>query len=154
MGQFAPERVFGALQAAGADYVTVGGMALIAHGVVRATLDVDLIPDPDAANLLRLAEALDALGGRPRGEPETSITPELLALDANMRFDTDAGQVDVLAAEIYRRLYPDLRKRAVRVDLGEVDVIVVSRADLIRLKAGSGRDRDLLDIGDLLALDE
>lgn len=31
---------------------------------------------------------------------------------------------------------------------------VVSRNDLIRLKAATGRDRDLLDIGDLLALDE
>jgi hypothetical protein len=33
-------------------------------------------------------------------------------------------------------------------------VRVASRNDLIRLKAGSGRDRDLLDIGDLLALEE
>ena len=52
------------------------------------------------------------------------------------------------------RLYPDLRSRALSVDLDGVAVVVASRNDLIRLKAGTGRDRDLLDIGDLLALDE
>lgn len=33
-------------------------------------------------------------------------------------------------------------------------VVVASRNDLIRLQAGTGRDRDLLDIGDLIGLDE
>jgi predicted nucleotidyltransferase len=90
----------------------------------------------------------------PHGEPETAVTPELLARDANMRFDTDAGQLDVLTSELYRRLYPELRTRAVVVDLDGVEIVVVSRNDLIRLKAGTGRDRDVLDIGDLLALEE
>jgi hypothetical protein len=74
---------------------------------------VDLIAGPEPANLGRLADAISSLGGVPHGEPQTEVTAELLARDANMRFDTDAGQL-----------------------------------------AGSGRDRDLLDMGDLLALDE
>ena len=154
MSPFAPERIFSALGDAGADYVTVGGIAVMAHGVVRATIDVDLIPAADPENLRRLAEALSTLGAKPRGEPDTAITAELLQRDANMRFDTSAGQVDVLAATAYRELFPDLRARAVVISVGNVDVVVASRADLIRLKAGTGRDRDLLDIGDLLALDE
>jgi predicted nucleotidyltransferase len=71
-----------------------------------------------------------------------------------MRFQSRAGQIDVLADELYRRVYPDLRARAIEVDVNGQPVVVVSRNDLIRLKAGTGRDRDLLDIGDLLALDE
>lgn len=126
----------------------------MAHGVVRATLDVDLIPAGDKENLQRLAEALDALGATPHGEAETPVSTRLLERDANMRFDTSAGQVDVLASAAYGDLYPDLRARAEVIALEEVDVIVASRADLIRLKAATGRDRDLLDIGDLLALDE
>jgi len=57
-------------------------------------------------------------------------------------------------ADQYRWLYPELRSRAIDVDVDGLSVVVVSRNDLIRLKAGTGRDRDLLDIGDLLALDE
>ena len=154
MSEFRPADVFAALRDARADYVTVGGIAVVAHGVVRATIDVDIVPSPNAENRERLAAALGALGAQPAGAPGVTITRSLLDRDANMRFDTDAGQVDVLAAEQYRRLYPDLRARALEVEVDGVSIVVASRNDLIRLKAGTGRDRDLLDIGDLLALDE
>lgn len=143
-----------ALAEARVEYVAVGGVALIAHGVVRSTLDLDIVPDPAESNLDRLEQALAALGGAPHGEADTHVTVELLRRAANMRFDTGAGQLDLLLADQYRRLYPDLRRRAVTVGFEGIEVIVVSRNDLIRLKAGTGRDRDLLDIGDLLALDE
>lgn len=41
---FAPERLVAALNGAGADYVIVGGLAVGAHGVVRATRDLDVVP--------------------------------------------------------------------------------------------------------------
>ena len=152
--EFAPERIFAVLGDELVRYVAVGAFALIAHGVVRATEDVDIIPDPDPENIARLATAVGALDGRPHGEPETTVTAELLGRDANMRFDTDSGQLDVLGAQQYRRLFPDLFSRSVTAEVEGVPIRVVSRNDLIRLKAGSGRDRDILDIGDLLALDE
>jgi hypothetical protein len=151
---FDPARIFAALHAERVGYVAVGGIAVIAHGVVRATVDVDVVPSPDQEDLARLAVAIRSLEGVPHGEPATPVTAELLGRDANMRFDTAVGQLDVLSAEPYRRLYPDLRARAAVVDLDGVEIVVASRNDLIRLKAGTGRDRDLLDIGDLLALDE
>lgn len=154
MTEFRPERIFAALAAQAADYVAVGGMAVIAHGVVRATIDVDIVPATEAPNLERLASAITGLGGHPHGEPGMAVTADLLARDANMRFETDSGPLDVLCAAPYRRMYVDLRGRAITIDLDGTDIVVVSRNDLIRLKAGSGRDRDLLDIGDLLALEE
>ena len=154
MSDFRPERIFAALASNDVDYVAVGGVALIAHGVVRATPVVDLIPDHAVENLERLAAAIGALHGTPYGEAGTIVTSGLLARDANMRFLTDAGQLDVLGAAIYRPLYPDLRARSITAELDGVEIRVVSRNDLIRLKAGSGSDRDLLDVGDLLAQDE
>lgn len=153
-GQFRPDRIFAALIAEGVRYVAVGAVALIAHGVVRATRDADIVPDPEPDNLERLARAIRALGGAPRGEPDTPVTGELLMRAANMRFDTDAGQLDVLGSEQYRRLFGDLDARAVDTEAEGVPIRVVSRNDPIRLKAATGRDRDLLDIGDLLALEE
>jgi hypothetical protein len=152
--EFVPERIFAVLDEQHVRYVAVGAFALIAHGVVRATDDVDIIPAPDPANIAQLAAAIRALDAEPRGEPETPVTAELVGRDANMRFDTAAGALDVLGAQQYRRLFPDLFSRSVAAEVNGVPIRVVSRNDLIRLKAGSGRDRDILDIGDLLALDE
>ena len=152
--EFRADRIFAQLAGEAVEYVAVGAFALIAHGVIRATNDVDIIPATDEANLARLAGAIQALAGAPRGEPGTPVTGHLLSRDANMRFDTDAGQLDVLCAEQYRHLYPDLRARSETAEVEGVEIRVVSRNDLIRLKAGTGRDRDILDIGDLLALEE
>ena len=42
----------------GVDLVIIGGFSLSAHGVVRGTKDIDIVPAPDPANLRRLAGAL------------------------------------------------------------------------------------------------
>ena len=50
-----------ALNAQGVRFVVIGGVAVGAHGYVRGTEDLDLVPDPDPANLDRLTEALAKL---------------------------------------------------------------------------------------------
>ena len=35
------------------DFLVIGGVAVAAHGYVRATKDVDIIPEPSATNALR-----------------------------------------------------------------------------------------------------
>ena len=60
--QFAPERIAAGLNASDVAYVIVGGLAVAAHGVVRATRDLDLVPEPSTENLDRLAAALTDLG--------------------------------------------------------------------------------------------
>jgi hypothetical protein len=149
---FDPARIFRAFADHEVEYVAVGAIALAAHGVVRATRDVDVIAAPEDGNLARLANAIGALRGTPRDEPETPITADLLWRDANMRFDTVAGPIDVLGGEQYRLRYSGLVSRAETYEVGDAPVTVVSRDDLILLKAGTGRARDLVDIGDLLAL--
>ena len=63
---FEPDCVVAALNAAGVEYVIVGGLAVGAHGVVRATRDVDIVAAPDRRNMDRLAECLQTLGGEHR----------------------------------------------------------------------------------------
>jgi putative flippase GtrA len=53
---FAPQAVIAALNRAHVRYVIVGGLAVAAHGVVRATHDLDLVPDPDASNAAALCD--------------------------------------------------------------------------------------------------
>lgn len=49
------------LDAEGIRFVVIGGVAVGAHGYVRGTEDLDLVPDPDPANLDRLTDALTKL---------------------------------------------------------------------------------------------
>jgi hypothetical protein len=39
-------------------FVAIGGVAVAAHGYVRGTADLDLVPDPDPENLKRVTEVL------------------------------------------------------------------------------------------------
>jgi hypothetical protein len=45
--------------------VVIGGVAVGAHGFVRGTEDLDVVPDPDPDNLKRLTEALETLEATP-----------------------------------------------------------------------------------------
>lgn len=49
------------LNAAGARYVLIGGFAVILHGFVRTTKDIDLLVDSSAENIRALKNALSAL---------------------------------------------------------------------------------------------
>jgi len=60
------EAVFGALNGCGARYLVVGGLAVVAHGYVRLTADIDIVLDPEPQALGRAIAALEALGYRPR----------------------------------------------------------------------------------------
>lgn len=53
-------RVCAALNATGARYVVVGGMAMIRHGHVRTTEDIDLLIDASPDNVARVKTALVA----------------------------------------------------------------------------------------------
>ncbi len=50
-----------ALAIGGVEFVLVGGMAVQAHGYIRSTRDVDVVPSPPAAKAGRLSKALSAL---------------------------------------------------------------------------------------------
>src|SRR5262245_43586269 len=60
------ETVVGSLNRANVRYLVVGGLAVVAHGFVRFTADIDLVLDPDPAALRRAIVALVGLGYRPR----------------------------------------------------------------------------------------
>ena len=60
------EEVFKALNSAKIKYIVVGGIALVLHGVVRFTADLDLMVKLDNKNLARFVAVMNKLGYRPR----------------------------------------------------------------------------------------
>lgn len=145
--RFAPSRLVAALNAGDVAYVIVGGLAVAAHGVVRATRDLDLVPEPSAHNLERLANVLSGLGAE--HPVEDALTGADLARPVSFKLQTVYGDVQVLNRMPAIPPYGELVKTAVPVDFGEDSAVVCSLADLRSMKAASGRPRDLTDLAEL-----
>lgn len=134
-------------------FVVIGGVAVGAHGYVRGTEDLDLVPDPDPANLERLVEALAGLkstlptaGGR-AFDPATDAG--VVRRGANVTADTRFGGLDVLQRAKGVPGYSQLASDAVRSELLGVPVLVCSLPRLREMKTAQGRAQDLADLENL-----
>jgi len=83
------------LVAAGAEFVVIGGLALGARGVVRATKDIDIVIAPDPENLKTVAEVAVAAGGHVQRDEALLGTPVSIAAELasgeQMAIDTAEG---------------------------------------------------------------
>ena len=143
-----------ALNDAGVQYLVAGGMAVQAHGYLRLTLDVDIIPRPDQVNMARLAEALDAMDAAAvddRGNrlPLDLSHPEVLSLGTYF-LTTRHGALD-----LFNGPRPDLKRyrrldeAAIAATIEDVPLRVLGKDDLIAMKREAGRPKDLEDIAAL-----
>jgi len=58
--------VFTILNEKNVRYVVIGGIALVLHGVLRMTVDLDLIIDLEEGNIDRFLSAMKSLGYKPK----------------------------------------------------------------------------------------
>jgi predicted nucleotidyltransferase len=152
----APDRAFRAdeilriLFAHRVDFVVVGGIAVMVHGYLRNTKDLDIVVRPGTLNLSRLSEALAELEAEPRGSAAMNVTdPHQLQRIPLVRIMTSAGPLDVVNIEHLAGApasYDALRQAALMVTLGGFEVAVAALRDLIRMKRAAGREHDLADI--------
>ncbi len=135
------------------DYVIVGGLAVQTHGHVRTTVDIDVFPRPDPANLARLADALNALDARVLnpGSESLRIDATMLPRATVWQLMTRHGAIDVLHDAPGAPPYEELRGRALELRLGELELAVAGLDDLISMKRASARP---VDLDDLAALTE
>jgi hypothetical protein len=151
-GDFDPERLLTSLVNAEVQFFLIGGMAAILHGDASTTLDVDVVPEREPANLDRLAAALRKLRARVRakGEPEgvafdcSGAFFRDLAPDSILNLTTSAGDLDLTFQPSGTRGFADLRRSALEIDAGGVRIRVASLADVIRSKEAAGREKDRL----------
>jgi predicted nucleotidyltransferase len=152
----APDRVFRAdeilriLCGHRVDFVVVGGIAVMVHGYIRNTKDLDIVVRPETLNLSRLSEALAELEAEPRGVAAINLTdPHQLRPAPLVPIMTNAGPLDVVNIEHLAGApasYDALREAALTVKLGGLEVAVAALRDLIRMKRAAGREHDLADI--------
>ena len=134
----------------GVRFVVIGGMAVIAHGHIRATKDVDIVFDTAEENCSRFVGALKELRAEvlasdtlPRaGE----ITASWLGEGDQFVFATEQGMLDALARTSVGG-YDDLAPRAIETSMRDGSTFKgVSYDDLVRSKEAAGREQDMLDL--------
>ena len=146
-----PAALLGTLRDHQVAFVIIGGYSLAAHGYVRATKHIDIVPDPDPANLARLAAALRDLEAQvtigDMDRAERGIEPDEggLGLGGNWVLHTRLGRLDVMQDVPGLRSYEQLRAGALTVGAG----LYAGYDELISMKAAAGREEDLRDIAAL-----
>jgi predicted nucleotidyltransferase len=145
--------ILDALTREGVEFLVIGGLAVGFHGYVRATKDVDVVPEPSAGNLARLARVLEGLEAQVEGaedfepgELPDPLDPESLALGGNWVLRTRLGRFDVMQwigdDPLWQRLAPD----AVEAEIDGLSLKIVSYEGLVALKENAGRPEDLIDL--------
>jgi hypothetical protein len=153
-----PSALLNALIESGVDFVVIGGFSLAAHGIVRGTKDLDVVPSPSSENLTCLVQALDRLDARPLladdfdpSELGIELDTEGLGLGGNWVLKTEYGRLDVMQSVSGIASYAQLRENAVAAAVPGVEgeVLFAGLDDLITMKQAAGRDQDRIDIADL-----
>ena len=148
------QTILRALNDADVRYLIVGGVAVVAHGYVRFTQDLDVVIQLDRDNVLRAMNALTEIGYRP-----------LAPVDASQFADERLRQQwkDEKGMIVFQMLNPD--RESTRIDIfvtepfpfaeefetakwhmwGELRAPVLRIEALIAMKEATNRPQDLAD---------
>ena len=130
-----------ALSAAGVEFLIVGAYALAAHGLPRATGDIDIWVRPTRANAARVMEALKAFGA-----PLFGLSMEdLLRPDTVFQIGVAPSRIDLLTG-ITGVSFEEAWQNRLSVEIDDQVVPVIGVEDLIRNKAATGRPKDQADL--------
>ena len=154
-----PSCIFRALDAAGVDYVLIGGLAAVLHGSPAMTNDADIVPAADEPNLERLAGVLRELDARIRSPRDPDGVPfdphpALLASMAVLNLTTRCGDLDLALHPAGLHDHRALVERSVSYEIDGIRVRVACLADIIRSKTVADRPKDRLTLPLLRALEE
>lgn len=135
------KRLLSALASNGVEYLVVGGYAVIYHGYVRTTGDLDIWVDVSAVNAARVESAVRSLGYNLPG-----LTPEwFLRKGSVLRIGQEPLRFDIIN-DIDGVRFADCYARRTTTQLEGVAVNFISLQDLKTNKKASGRNKDLADL--------
>ena len=152
---FEPRALLERLVARGVDFVVIGGFAVIVHGHVRLTRDIDIAYATDHGNLEALGSLLMELDATLAGvDDDVPFCPDARPLGRLelLSLDTALGRLDVHPRPTGAPPYEALRRNAARYRLDGFFVLVASIDDLLSMKRAAGRAGDLADVEALEAI--
>ena len=149
------EHVLELLNDAGVRYLVVGGVAVVLHGHLRTTADLDLVLDLQPDNVQAAVAALAVNGFRPRApvkledfaDPATRrswIDEKNLEVFSLWHPDIPGFEVDLFVTVPFD--FNSVYGRKIELPIERTIAPVIGLADLIELKQAAGRHRDLEDV--------
>ncbi len=130
-------RIAALLEKHGLQCVLIGNAAAALQGAPVTTIDFDFMFRRSPANIRKLkavARDLDATLLRPF-YPQSGLI--------RLARDGDGLQVDFMSVIDGIHSFEGLRKRAGRVNVGGIDVLVATLPDIVKSKKAAGRPQDL-----------
>jgi len=130
-------------------FLIVGGYALAAHGLPRATGDLDAwvwINPENAQNIMR---ALNAFGFQNLSLTESDFSRE----DSIIQLGYPPFRIDILTS-IDGVAFDQAWEKKVVVELNGMNVPFIGRDDLITNKKAAGRPQDIADVSRLTSEDK
>lgn len=141
----------------GVEFVIIGGMAARLHNTGHATIDIDICPSTNDANLSNLTHALRELGaqlrveGNPDGVP-FDPHPDTLRQVTTMTLTTEYGPLDLCFAPAgFPDGYASLSEHASIIVVGAAGLPVASLDDVVTSKRAAGRPKDIVALPPLEA---
>ncbi|MGE3757159.1 MAG: nucleotidyl transferase AbiEii/AbiGii toxin family protein [Pseudobdellovibrionaceae bacterium] len=130
-------------------YAIVGGYALALHGLVRATMDVDLVVNLKQSDFEMSEKVLEKIGLRSRLPVRAQdiikmrneyIQNRNLIAWSFVDYSDPSRQVDILITKDLRDL------KCEKISVGGKKINVASLQEILKMKIEAGRDQDLVDI--------
>lgn len=126
------------------EYLVVGAYALAAHGLPRATGDLDLWIRPSRENVSRLFSALEEFG-----TPVDSFSEEDFAKpDVLFRIGREPRRIDFLTS-VTALEFEDAWVRRLTTEVDGIEVNLVGLEDFLHNKRATGREKDRVDADEL-----
>jgi hypothetical protein len=134
------------LEQADVRYVAVSGTAVVLHGFMRPSADLDVVINGAPDEVIRAMNALMCAGFMP------SLPLPMSAVTVMRMFDSSQREVDVFVR--YAVPFEELWTSSEKVQVNDSVVRVMSLDHLLRVKRVSARPHDLIDIDGLLKLEK
>jgi hypothetical protein len=129
------------LKGEGVEFIVVGAYALAAHGFPRATGDIDIWVRNSSGNARKIMHALKRFGA-----PASDISEEdFTSADLVVQIGVEPCRIDLLTS-ISGVEFDEAWENKFVIAIDELEMYVLSKADLLKNKLATGRDKDRGDI--------
>jgi hypothetical protein len=156
------ESVFRELNKRKVKYLVVGGVAVVLYGVVRLTIDLDLLIDLSTENISKFIGSMESLGYKPKAPVKAS---DLLDIEKRLEWAEKKNMVvfsfyntkkSFELVDIFITEQVDFKKAYSEKEIikaGGLGIPTASLALIKDLKKKSGRPQDLADLDSLKTLE-
>ena len=137
------------------DFVVIGGVCGVLHGVALVTFDLDICCRFSRVNLRRIEAAVKDLHPQHRltaNKLPLELTDELCDSLKNIYLKTDLGILDCLGEVAGLGNYDQVRARSIMYKMSYGEFPILSLEALIAAKEAAGREKDLYAVRLLRAL--